>query len=163
MDRSECNRLIEKHRKTILSLMGLNLWRVQFDEYANMRTPHGHTQMGECNWLIDYEKATITLNPEEFESEVDLVQTLRHECIHILLAPFSIVHEALDPLLAEDKVRQNMIESVWAHSMERTVLCVERMLDNMGYSPADIVKRAVPPTTPTAQPEGQHNGSQPAA
>jgi hypothetical protein len=107
--------------------LGIPHWHVVVSiEPAPM--PDDHFELkGECFRKVNYNSAGITLNPEAFSNEEEVLHTLRHELFHCILAPIDILVNMLTPLLKADPIRQAMAESVRCHAVEKCVINLERM------------------------------------
>jgi hypothetical protein len=126
LDQSAVERIVRREIEPLKEKLGLRDWgiKVHFDLKSESIEA---IASGECNWLIDYEKATIRLAPAELETEEEVIEVLRHEMFHIVLAPISIYANAIRPALEGDAARRAMAESVFTHAVERMVINLERM------------------------------------
>lgn len=123
MDRSECERLVEKHRGPLVEFVGVGHWRLKF--VVGACDDRGNT--AECQRNTPYDIATITVDHDKFEDESFLLDTLFHELTHLLLAPMDVYRQnycqAVEPNSVEDK-REDML---WCYSIEQTVVNFERL------------------------------------
>jgi hypothetical protein len=130
LDRSEVKRIVESNIVDMKYRLGLGQWDVRV-EFDLRETPPGEAACfvtrGQNTWHIDYETALIKLDPDQLETEEDVLDVLRHELFHLLAAPLSIARNALKPLLEADPVRRDMVDSVWTHAVERVIKNIERM------------------------------------
>jgi hypothetical protein len=141
MDRSQVKKVVDDNINELMDKFGIPHWNLVID--YDLRDDHA---TGECTWRVDYNSATISLDVDAFKDEAHVLKVLRHELFHILLAPYSVVQNALGPLLEQDPIRKAMIESVWVHSMEQAIINLERMYQGLtGEPPA-------PPTKPASKP-----------
>jgi hypothetical protein len=81
---------------------------------------------GECTRLVDYQSAHISLNPEAFEIESEVLGTLRHELFHIILAPLDLYTSAVARLEISDDAAE-ILDRVREHAIEQAVGGLERM------------------------------------
>jgi len=82
--------------------------------------------VGENGLLPEYERATITIDHARIENEDELLNVVRHEMIHCLLAPMEDVLKVMHALLDDDKSSKALVDGVYDRALERTVLALER-------------------------------------
>jgi hypothetical protein len=138
--------------------LGIQHWSVVVN-YDLRRSDGDFTARGECVWHVDYNKATISLDPDSFSSEADVAEVFRHELFHLVLAPFSIFLNAVKPLMKGDEAKADMAESIWEHASEMAVIGLERMYAGLTEVPPKLKadpkpekKRPRPPRPPAGRP-----------
>jgi hypothetical protein len=147
MDRSEVRKIVERELEPLKARLGLSHWSVTVD--FDLREPTGNfSTRGQCNFHVDYDKATICFDPDQLDDEAEVLHVLRHELFHIVVSPFSIFMNSIRPFLNTDPVKLDMAESVLTHAMERAVINVERLYRGLTDKPPET------PTNPVTEPDG---------
>jgi hypothetical protein len=132
MDRSAVKAIVEAHIDEYKEILGIAHWHITVG--FDLRDPHAKaTVSGECTWYIDYERAAIRLDPDALDSEEEVLEVLRHELMHIVIAPISVFWNMVKPLLKDDPTRMEMANSVHTHSIERCIINLERMYQNLSH------------------------------
>lgn len=91
MDRSEAKAIVERHLEPLAESMGIGHWRLRV-QYGPIEGGDAKTALyGTCRPLPEYERATIELDPEQFDDEAELLRTLRHELFHAVLGPLELL------------------------------------------------------------------------
>src|SRR3954447_2607620 len=98
MDRSEAKAIVEREIEALLRQLGLEHWKIAVSYDPERTDSDGHVKHGECTRLLDYESAHISLNPESFDDQDDVLRTLRHELFHVVLSPFDLFSSSVDRL-----------------------------------------------------------------
>ena len=135
MEKSEVRAIVEREAESLLRSFGVSPWKLTI-AYDLV----GDEQLGECSRLLDYQTATIRLNPSLLDDEAAVLSTLRHELLHIVLSPLDLYTATVGPLV-EGPLR-DVLERVWTHALERTVINLERLhrgLTSDQRPPADPV------------------------
>jgi hypothetical protein len=145
LDRSAVERIARREIGPLKERLGLRDWEIKL-RFDLKSEGDATIASGECNWLIDYERATINLAPAELETEEEVIEVLRHEMFHVVLAPISIYANAVRAALGGAAARRAMAESVYTHAVERMAINLERMYQGL---------MAGAPQTPPAAREGQ--------
>ena len=87
----------------------------------------------------DYDIATIVIDPTQCNSEEEVVRFLRHELIHLLLAPFDLHSETVREVIRQSETPDPGLAAearVFTFAVERMVLNIERALDyGLKYQP----------------------------
>jgi len=122
MKKSQMQRLAEKEIRRLKSALGLHFWDI--DLVIGRCETEG--AVGENGLLPEYERATITIDHARIENEDELLNVVRHEMIHCLLAPMEDVLKVMHALLDDDKSSKALVDGVYDRALERTVLALER-------------------------------------
>jgi hypothetical protein len=147
MDRSEVRKIVERELEPLKARLGLSHWSVTVD--FDLREPSGDfSTRGQCNFHVDYDKATICFDPDQLDDESEVLHVLRHELFHIVVSPFSIFMNSIRPFLNTDPVKADMADSVLTHAMERAVINIERMFEGLTGKPPES------PTVLVTEPDG---------
>jgi hypothetical protein len=142
MDRSAVRKVVEDNIEGLVQKLGIPHWRIVID--YDLRDDEA---LGQCTWRVDYNSASISLDVDSFKDGEHVLKVLRHELFHVLLSPYSVVRNAIGPLLDQDPIKKAMIESVWTHSMEKAIINLERMYNGLTDKPPEA-----PPGLPTEPP-----------
>lgn len=126
MDRTVVKAIVDREIGPLMRRLGIRHWGVVVD-YDLRRSADGFEARGECNWHPDYDKAAISLDPDAFADEAEVLEVLRHELFHVVLSPFTVFLNAVKPLTRDDEVKAEMAHSVWDHASEMAVINLERM------------------------------------
>lgn len=111
--------IVEPADKLMRDALGLSDWTV------TVTYERDEDRMGSCSTMTSYQKATINIDPSHHDDEDEVLDTLRHELLHI-------VHDEFTILRTEENDRLH------SHAAERTVLRMERMLDRLGFTPRKL-------------------------
>jgi len=132
MDRSVVERVVIDHLPHLSRQLGLGSWElsVSYDPGLGRGDDSDNTTRGECSRLVDYQSAHIVLNPDAFDSEADVLRTLRHELYHVVLAPIDLYSSAVEQLDSNGPIG-DVLGRVLTHSLERCVAALERMYDGL--------------------------------
>ncbi len=136
MDKSAVSAIIEAQGADIATTLGLQAWRLGFN--VDLSEPDGEDgtrTLGSATTLIDYNVATINLNPNQFDDAEGVLAAMRHEFYHILLSPIDLYHEAVQLATedADDAVTR-ILERTFTHAIEQTVIAVERMYSGLTHA-----------------------------
>lgn len=126
MDRMTVERVVFKHLPRLSAQLGLNQWEISVGYAAEPADDDGILKRGECTRLVDYKSAHITLNPYALADELAVLVTLRHELLHIVVAPFDLYTSAVERIELPD-VAADLLDRIRDHAVERTVSGLERM------------------------------------
>jgi hypothetical protein len=128
MDKSQAEKLVDEHILPLIEAMGLKDWKIRVDQCPTAPSAGDSSgTAGACSTNVDYKFATIAINPELMETSQDLVETLVHELIHIVLSPFTVAWNALEPVLDQHPDAKAVVTPVWTHAEERAVANVIRL------------------------------------
>ena len=113
-------------------------WRLQLQRWkVTVYYTHLSQAYGTCTPLANQETAIIEIDNDERENRDELLNTLRHELIHCMLADFETYRKSVGELL-DDKVF-NALEPVFRHAVERAVANIENCLDSgLGHTPSEM-------------------------
>ncbi len=147
IDRSVVLKLIDDNIKDLKTKLGLERWSLKFNCEPSGTDNDGSVSLGSCYALIDYEDARIDLNPAAFDDTKHALSTLRHELFHILLAPLDLYMEAVDELEISEGEKK-MLKRIWNHSLEKTILNLQRMYNGLTAPDADSLQHSDPESGP---------------
>jgi hypothetical protein len=149
LDRSAVKAIVEAHIDEYKEILGIAHWHVTVG--LDLRDSDAKaTVSGECTWYIDYERAAIRLDPDALDSEEEVLEVLRHELFHILLAPFSIFWGAVEPLFKGNATTRATLHSVRIHAVERCLINIERLYGNLTRKEDPPCSTPSPSSSPAA-------------
>ncbi|HEY9737536.1 MAG TPA: hypothetical protein V6D06_14680 [Trichocoleus sp.] len=127
MDKSAVKAAVEKHLERVSNqLAPVRSWKLTI-KYEALPGDHKSTTEASCSFDYAYEDAVIRFDPEAHDDERHVVRNLRHELIHLLLAPIEAYRETITPMLSDE---QSSVEYQAARvAVERCVMNVERVFD----------------------------------
>ncbi|MEO1522888.1 MAG: hypothetical protein AAFU78_19215 [Cyanobacteria bacterium J06633_2] len=127
MKESTCREWIDNNIKDMMWATGLMAWKIRFIVEELEPRHEGETRLGTCDSDYAYEDACITINNEGIRDEAHLEKVIRHELLHLVIAPYeSLAHGYLQIV---DDQHVNAFREMERIARERTVLNLERMLD----------------------------------
>lgn len=83
-----------------------------------------------CTRKMEYMIATITIDPNMAHDEEDVLRSLRHELLHLVLAPFDLYMQTMFQAVTGDAALERIESKQWDHAVESAVVSLERMLDH---------------------------------
>src|SRR5690349_9045575 len=147
MDRSEVKQIDEREIVDLVDRLGLTQWRINV--HYDLRDDDGAN--GICTRHVDYNNATIELDPAGLEDEAHVLKVLRHELFHVVLAPFDTFINAVRPLTERDETTAAILASVQAHAIEQAIICLERLYRGLTEDrPTTRPPRSASPTAPSS-------------
>lgn len=151
MDRSKVKEIVEANLHDLKCRFGLHHWDITatFDLHEDDGGSR-FTTRARCLFYVDYEKAEIRFNPDELDTDDDVLEALRHELFHLILAPFHIAWDALRPVVEADELRCNMARSIVTHATERAVKGLERLYHGLTHELAERDPEPCPPPPSSA-------------
>lgn len=123
MDKSKLESLLHLHATPLARFLSINHWNIRC--YAEACELVGAS--AECIRNVDYEFATIRVDPEKFDTEEEFLDSLFHEMCHIILSPIDLYREAATQHIEAGSVPQKQDERLWHFAIENTVINLERL------------------------------------
>lgn len=122
MDQSKVREVVNKHLKPIRDALQLSDWWIDV-EYSSLAdgTP------AEVWMKPRYRRALIKFDPAQQESREHILRNLRHELLHLVLAPYDLYSNAVSEML--DEQYQKVDSQLFSDACEVTVGNLERILD----------------------------------
>ncbi len=123
MDQSKAKEIVEANLPSLTKAFGVDRWQIsiKFGPCTNPKL------VGSCENSLPYNSATIEIDPHKTEDEADLLDTLRHELCHIVLAPFDLYRARYLHTVEERSVQANQEGSIWEWAIEQAVIGLQRM------------------------------------
>lgn len=126
MDESQVKAIVDVNLEQVLWSLQLQDWNLKF-EYRCLGHGSDITQ-AECTPSPRYRKAVIVIDPAAAENEKDVMDSLRHELLHCLIADIETYRKAVGQLLERDVF--NALDELFSDAVEATVRRIEQMLDH---------------------------------
>lgn len=126
MDEEVVREVVTRVSPAFLQQFGLNHWRIQVSYNTKPDDDGDSIVYGSCSASYDYNEAVINLNPKAFDSEKDVIETLRHELFHIIMSPYELFIQCVDSLDVGATSRK-LLSRALTHSREKCVINLERM------------------------------------
>jgi hypothetical protein len=126
VDASKCREIVDAHILAMMRQLGVQAWRVSV-----LYEPAGDNPnwVASCATNLPYQRATIRINPHMAESEEDVLDSLRHELIHVLLAPLDAYRDLVTSNIESGSSMDAAESRAWTQAIETCVLAVERIFD----------------------------------
>lgn len=138
MDRSAVREIVQAHAEALMERLGLPHWTVEFLYDLRLSTADRRVK-GRCTRLIDYNRAVVELDPDEFDDgdEKEVLRIVRHELFHVVLSPFDLFRQVAEGTWDRDPDKQAMMDRVWSHAAEQAVINLERMYRGLTTKPKE--------------------------
>ncbi len=125
MKPERCRAIVEAHVDEMKRLLGVATWKIRVDF-----VDHSDKNLcGTCDRQLPYQFAVITIDPAVHSSQRDVLDTLRHELLHVVLAPFDSYRALAIANIKSDSPMDKVEDKAWELSVESAVLAIERVLD----------------------------------
>lgn len=128
MDTSYVKAIVEANIAAMVDALCLNHWRIEI----------GYTSTGHDNWKAkcdrsggDYYIAEITIDPAMHDDSTDVLRSLRHELLHLHLAPFDLYRDLMTQHIEEDTPAERQEQRAFTYAVEQMLGNLERMLANI--------------------------------
>jgi hypothetical protein len=152
LDKSEVEAIARRELPRLADLLHVSHWTIDLSFDTSRLHP---TSMAECERRLNYDQATITLHPEKHIDEADVIDSIEHELLHIVMAPFdlswNVVSESFRGIPLEH------VKTVWQYSLEQTIVTLQRILRDLSAraakpDPKPEEERPRPPRPPAGRP-----------
>lgn len=123
LDHSQVRDIVNANIKRMRWALQLQDWRIDVS--------YGHLEegvRGECRLGIGHKKAAIIIDNDKCDDERMVLETLRHELLHLFDAEMELYRHAARHLV--DGASFDAIDELFLHAAERFVGALERMLDH---------------------------------
>ena len=141
MDRSAVKAVVDHEIESLMLRLGIPHWHVVV-RYKTESDDGDFVVRGRCDRRAEYNSASLTLNPESLDGAEEVLATLRHELLHIVLAPFDMYQEAVGPLLDGDRAKHEVFDVVFRHCVEKAVINLNRMYLGLTQRPDKPAKKS---------------------
>jgi hypothetical protein len=128
VDRSAVKVLYEAHILALMKAVGIPHWEIGIRMDLDDRDADaGFSSQGKCTYNVDYNRATINVQPDELANADQALEVLRHELYHCVLSPFELVKQVAVELLDDDHQAIAALSRVYQHACEQGVVNLGRM------------------------------------
>jgi hypothetical protein len=127
VDASEVKRIVEANMRPMSEALGVHHWFFNIDYHST----GNENWKASCSRNIDYHHAHIIIDPAHCHSEKDVLESLRHEMLHVILAPFDLYRDLVTQHIQEDSVEARQERRAFNYAVEQMVLRLEKMFDFM--------------------------------
>ena len=126
MERSEVQKWVNENIDRLVSLFGIQHWRIQVFYEAMSSDDAGdlHPLM-RVNKKPEYERAAIRINYPALVDFEQLEESFKHELMHIVAAPFDTAWAVIAEMLTDEQMK--VVDRLWTQAEELTVRNLERM------------------------------------
>lgn len=139
MDHSMCRKIVLESLAPLTRALHLRDWSisVKFQPLGD----NDHVIFADCTPDVRYRKATIRIDPAPHTSRADVLRSLRHELLHVVLAERETYRQVIEPALSEREFE--MAEKALERAEEGTVNSIELFLDEgLGLTPERMISMA---------------------
>lgn len=145
MDESRARKVVNESIEPMRRAMGLEYWKL-FIHYGAMPLPDrpASAVFGATDIDPDYHEASITIDPACHPNDAAVLETLRHELLHVMHSEFQLVWKIVREHLGEESKEFAAYKAVHKHAQERLVERLERLLDTNKIKPSTLVCRGKP-------------------
>lgn len=140
MDKSQLETILRTHLPALMDHLCVGHWTIT----ARAEPQSESGLAGSCERNLDYEWATICMNPELFETDTKALDTLFHELAHVILAPFDFYREAQTQHIAKGTAEERQDNRIFDHAVEQCVMNLERLWRSAGIRDAYLERLTKP-------------------
>jgi len=127
VDKSEAQRIVQANVERIRDALRLHDWYTTI-EYGPCSNPNWGASCDRAGG--DYKRATITINPELHDTEEEVLSSLTHELLHLVLAPLDVYRDIITSLVPGMHELGGPVavaeQRAWTHALEAVVTLLER-------------------------------------
>lgn len=126
MDRSRVVALAAKHLPRLRTELGISHWtiHIRYDEPFGEHGADGSRTRACVHTDLSYDHATIDLNCAEIDDEAELIETLHHELLHVVLAPYDLLSDYAEKAVEKGSVEAERLVALYSYCCERAVIAV---------------------------------------
>jgi hypothetical protein len=123
MNEHEVRGIVKAHIKQMRWLLQLQDWDIK----VAIQRIDQHETIADVEYRTAYRLAVMRVDPSRCDGRTALLESVRHELIHLLLADYLTYKTTVNRMLTAEQA--SALEVVWQHAEERTVGNIERALD----------------------------------
>lgn len=128
---SEARAIVDEHLPWLRWALCLQDWRIEVDYgLVDKESPAGVRFCAVTRCDNAYRKAYVTINEEMVDDEDDLLETLRHELLHVVHADFELYRATMIQQARDREQAEGLDLELFTHACERLVGNIERILDH---------------------------------
>lgn len=126
MDQSRVKAIVDRELPAMARRLHVADWRLRtFFEHSRM----SGDCMAECARDVRYRKASLFFDCEKHDDEADVLDSIRHELLHVVLAPFDVLYEHLTAGL--DGVAKQQAIFLWNVAVEQSIDTLEKAFNEV--------------------------------
>lgn len=134
MKKDAAKKIVDAHIKQLMWATQTQMWTVNI-----IYGPCNNSwALAQVQISIDYFLADITINHAKHETEDQVLNSLRHELLHLVLAPFELYHEAMSETFKDDPKLMGIHKRLMTHACESMVHNLEHIFQH-GVDPRSQV------------------------
>lgn len=124
LDRSETKRIVDSNIERLMREFGIPHWRIEvsYEALTGARAVCITQDIG------SYERAEFKFDPEQFDSEEQLIRTLEHELLHVVSYPMIQYGHTVERALPDSQPLRDMDNEVFRHLNESMIRNLERLV-----------------------------------
>ena len=123
MEIQQCREIVEEVLRPLSWALFLNNWDLTV-VYGTLDP----TTMATCEPNEKYLRAKITIDPQKHESRSSVVDTIRHELLHCVLAEMDLFKASVKHWICAGSAEWAAVDEVYHHALERMVNQLESIL-----------------------------------
>lgn len=136
MDKSEIREVLNESLRPMRAALNLSDWYVDF----KLESMEG-SYIAECVADPNYSRVRLTFDHDAYKNATDLLESLLHEYLHVMLARYELYRKAVRPLIDEESVWMSL-EEVFINASEESVRRIEDLLRHgVGTTPRRLITR----------------------
>lgn len=130
--------IVEKNLDPMLEALGMGFWRVQVDFHKC----ENDNWIASCTRNGDYVQAYIVIDPDRHFSEKEVLESLRHEVLHLVLEPFDLYRELVTQRLKDGGEKARIEARAFTRALEQSIVNLEKLLHNMDAKKLRLVSKS---------------------
>lgn len=138
LNRPDAKAIVDRTFWDMQRALGLADWKLKVE----WRKLDPNTK-GQARLTPRYGHGTVAFDENEHDEEKDLLRSVRHELLHVLVAEHDPLRDVAH-CLADSKTEHDLVNCTEQECAERMVLQLERTLDGLGLTPAVLAKKGRP-------------------
>lgn len=117
-------RIVERALEPMSAALAVPHWRINVTVGRCSNPNH----VASCSRQAEYYQAQIIIDPDKAEDEDDVLNSLRHELLHVVLGDVDLMFDAMRDEDGHVSVHQHRM---WEFAVERMVATLEKLLHNL--------------------------------
>lgn len=114
--------------------LGLGDWDISI----RVTSPEDQNFSADIYKEVEYRVATITLDPYSHPDVNEVLDSLRHELLHLVLADLDVYQHMA---ISGSTLPENTLSGTWLYSTERAIGNLERVFDGFGLTSSKLAKK----------------------
>jgi hypothetical protein len=147
MDRSAVKKVVDGAIEPLIEKLGVPHWRIEV-HYSLRESTDAFQVHAACTRDVNYNRAVIEFDPDQFDDEAHVLKALRHELFHVVLSPFDLFGQGVEQVVGEASPAGKVLARTWKYAVEQGVINLERMFNGLTAEPP------APVTGPASEPDG---------